>query len=178
MVTNWFPGKERASAIAMYPSGQFVGLAFLTPLLVTLQYYLGGRGLFICTGAIGIFWGLIWCRFYRDPLAHSRVKQAELEHIEKGGGIINTKEVKAAKKEPITASQFRMVFAYRKLGGVYNGQFAVNFTLWFFLTWFPTYLVQYRGFSFFENRFSCVRTILGRFCRVDAFRFCFRLPRQ
>src|ERR1035438_1651676 len=30
IVTSWFPDNERASAIAMYTSGQFVGLAFLT----------------------------------------------------------------------------------------------------------------------------------------------------
>ena len=31
IVTSWFPDHERASAIAMYVSGQFIGLAFLTP---------------------------------------------------------------------------------------------------------------------------------------------------
>ena len=29
IVTSWFPDQERASAIAMYTSGQFIGLAFL-----------------------------------------------------------------------------------------------------------------------------------------------------
>ncbi|EIQ16950.1 D-galactonate transporter [Shigella flexneri K-315] len=34
MVTSWFPEHERASAVGFYTSGQFVGLAFLTPLVV------------------------------------------------------------------------------------------------------------------------------------------------
>src|SRR5688572_13185794 len=39
IVTSWFPHQERASAIALYVSGQFIGLAFFTPVLVTIQYY-------------------------------------------------------------------------------------------------------------------------------------------
>ncbi|MEJ7676609.1 MAG: MFS transporter [Segetibacter sp.] len=31
IVTSWFPDHERASAIALYVSGQFIGLAFLPP---------------------------------------------------------------------------------------------------------------------------------------------------
>lgn len=37
MVTSWFPEHERASAVGFYTSGQFVGLAFLTPLLIWIQ---------------------------------------------------------------------------------------------------------------------------------------------
>ena len=41
IATSWFPDKERATAIAVYTSGQFVGLAFLAPVLTALQYYAG-----------------------------------------------------------------------------------------------------------------------------------------
>ncbi|HET6540491.1 MAG TPA: MFS transporter, partial [Chryseolinea sp.] len=33
----------------------------------------------------------------------------------------------------------------------YIAQFCVNATLYFFLTWFPTYLVQYRGLNFLKS---------------------------
>ena len=39
------------------------------------------------------------------------------------------------------------MFKYRKLWGVYIGQFAVTTCQWFFLTWFPTYLISYRHLS-------------------------------
>ena len=87
IVTSWFPNNERASAIALYVSGQFIGLAFLTPVLVAIQVAVGWRGLFIVTGLVGLVWGIVWYVFYRDPLQHSKVNQAELDHIEKGGGI-------------------------------------------------------------------------------------------
>src|SRR5690606_8836676 len=39
VVSNWFPEQERASAIAVYTSGQFLGLAFLMPVLSGIQLH-------------------------------------------------------------------------------------------------------------------------------------------
>ena len=153
IVTSWFPDHERASAIAMYVSGQFIGLAFLTPALVALQHFAGWRGLFIVTGLIGLGWGLAWYNFYRDPLDHSRVSKAELEYIEKGGAVLRGKKHDTAKKPAWGRQDWKQVFGNRTLWGIYIGQFCVNATLWFFLTWFPTYLVQYRGLSFLKTGF-------------------------
>ena len=152
VVTSWFPEHERASAIALYVSGQFIGLAFLTPVLVAIQVYAGWRGLFVVTGLTGLVWGLVWYLFYRDPLQSSRVNQAELDYIEKGGGVFTGKKDNvpnpAWRKE-----DWKQVFSSRTLWGIYIGQFCVNATLWFFLTWFPTYLVQYRGLNFIKSGF-------------------------
>ena len=60
IVTNWFPESERASAIAIYTSGQFIGLAFMLPLLVVIQDAFGWRGLFIVSGLVGFIWAAIW----------------------------------------------------------------------------------------------------------------------
>ena len=151
IVTSWFPDNERASATAMYVSGQFIGLAFLTPLLVALQHYTGWRGLFFITGLIGLAWGLIWYLFYRDPLEHASVNKAELDYIEEGGGILRGKKDNANKRSAWRREDWKAVFSNRTLWGIYIGQFCVNATLWFFLTWFPTYLVQYRGLSFLKT---------------------------
>ncbi len=150
IVTSWFPEHERASAIALYVAGQFIGLAFLTPALVALQIYAGWRGLFIVTGSVGLLWGVIWYLFYRDPLDDRRVNQAELEYIEKGGGVFK-KVITAHKHSAWRKEDWKQVFSSRTLWGVYIGQFCLNATLWFFLTWFPTYLVQYRGLNFLKS---------------------------
>lgn len=165
VVTSWFPNQERASAIAFYTSGQFAGLAFLTPALVTIQHFLGWRGLFITTGAIGILWGIIWYIFYRDPAQHKKANKAELEYIKEGGGLVtpaNEKEEKAK----VEWGNLKEVFIHRKLWGIYLGQFAVNSTLWFFLTWFPTYLVEYRGLDFLKSGFLASAPFLAAFVGV------------
>jgi ACS family D-galactonate transporter-like MFS transporter len=153
IVTSWFPDHERASATAMYVSGQFIGLAFLTPALVALQHYTGWRGLFVATGTVGLAWGIVWYVFYRDPLEHKTVNQAELEYIEKGGGVLRRKGHNAGRKSAWRAEDWKQVFSNKTLWGIYIGQFCVNATLWFFLTWFPTYLVQYRGFNYIKTGF-------------------------
>ena len=43
------------------------------------------------------------------------------------------------------------MFKYRKLWGVYIGQFAVTSCQWFFLTWFPKYLVDFRHLSILKS---------------------------
>lgn len=151
IVTSWFPNHERASAIALYVSGQFIGLAFFTPVLVTVQYYFGWHGLFITTGLAGLVWGLVWYFFYRDPLDHPRVNKEELDYIEKGGGLIEGKKHDPDQPSIWNWSNLKQVFSNRTLWGIYIGQFAMNAMLWFFLTWFPTYLVQYRGLNFLKS---------------------------
>ncbi|MDQ3844631.1 MAG: MFS transporter [Bacteroidota bacterium] len=164
IVTSWFPDNERASAIAVYTSGQFIGLAFLTPALVTLQYYTGWRGLFIITGLTGIVWGIIWYFFYREPTEHVKANQAELDYIEKGGGLINRQVTNArTKKSAFKWNHLKEAFVHRKLWGIYIGQFAINSTLWFFLTWFPTYLVKYRGLDFIKSGFLASAPFLAAF---------------
>jgi ACS family D-galactonate transporter-like MFS transporter len=162
IVTSWFPNHEKASAIAFYTSGQFIGLAFLTPLLAIVQQYFGWRGLFIITGATGIIWGIIWYYCYREPTEHPNVNQAELDYISDG-----TADIKASVIKPdLNWASFKQVFMHRKLWGIYLGQFAVTSTLWFFLTWFPTYLIKYRGLSFLKTGFLTSIPFLAAFAGV------------
>ena len=79
MVTSWFPEHERASAVGFYTSGQFVGLAFLTPLLIWIQELLSWHWVFIVTGGIGIIWSLIWFKVYQPPRLTKSISKAELE---------------------------------------------------------------------------------------------------
>lgn len=152
IVTGWFPEKERASAIATYTSGQFLGLAFLAPILFFIEAKTGWRSLFFVTGIIGIVWGIAWYFFYRSPAQHKRVNPAELDYIEKGGGVFqrNTKEITADK---FSWSNLFIVLSKRKLWGIYIGQFCLGGASTFFLTWFPKYLVDYRKMDFIQSGF-------------------------
>jgi ACS family D-galactonate transporter-like MFS transporter len=164
VVSNWFPDNERASAIAVYTSGQFLGLAFLMPVLSMIQLKVGWKGLFVVTGLIGIIWGVLWYLLYRDPLRHNKVNAAELQHIESGGGLLDKQQ--AEKKSAFRWADLKAVLSYRKLWGIYIGQFAVNATLWFFLTWFPKYLVDYRGLDFIQSGYLASVPYLAAFTGI------------
>jgi ACS family D-galactonate transporter-like MFS transporter len=133
VVTGWIPENRRALAIAVYTSGQYVGLAFLQPLMVFIQVNSGWRGLFVITGMVGVLWGVAWYLLYRDPPAPT------------ASGAPASGEASAPRTS--VGQRLLEVCRHRKLWGIYVGQFAVASTLWFFLTWFPTYLEKYRGFS-------------------------------
>ncbi len=165
IVTSWFPEKERASAIAVYTSGQYIGLAFLTPTLVAIQSYMGWRGLFIVSGIIGIAWAGIWYLFYRDPKSHKKVSQEELDYIARGGGLVEEGS-KHQTKFTFRWADFRQAFIHRKLWGVYLGQFCLGSIFIFFLTWFPTYLVKYRGLDFIKSGFLASIPFLAAFVGV------------
>lgn len=149
--TTWFPDRERAHAIGAYTSGQFVGPAFLMPLLALAQRQLGWQAVFFLTGLLGLVWAALWYAFYRDP-AHSSANEAELRLIREGGGLPDTGSGKATVTK-FSWADLGLVLSRRKLWGIYFGQMAVNSTLWFFLTWFPTYLVKYRHLDFINAGF-------------------------
>ncbi|MDR8076587.1 MFS transporter [Burkholderia cenocepacia] len=168
VVTTWFPTRERASAIGGYTSGQFVGLAFLTPVLAWLQVHLGWHMVFVATGLAGIAWAAIWYAVYREPRALRGVNAAEIALIRDGGGIVDLEDRIAARSDrtPSTWRDLGVVLGRRKLWGIYLGQFALNSTLWFFLTWFPTYLVKYRGMDFIKSGFLASLPFLAAFVGV------------
>lgn len=165
VVSSWFPTQERASAIAVYTSGQFLGLAFLMPVLSKIQFSVGWKGLFVITGLIGVVWGLVWYLFYRDPLGHKKVNKAELAHIEEGGGLLDNQTANGGKNK-FRWADLKEVLSHRKLWGIYLGQFAVNGALWFFLTWFPKYLVDYRGLDFIKSGYWASVPYLAAFTGV------------
>ncbi|TMM55761.1 MFS transporter [Maribacter algarum] len=165
IVTKWFPENERASAIAIYTSGQFIGLALLFPVLAVIQDQLGWRGLFIVSGLLGIVYAVVWYFFYRDPQDHKTVSKDELNLIEKGGGLALSKG-KAMEKTKFNWSDLAEAFKYKKLWGVYLGQFCLGSVSIFFLTWFPTYLVEYRGLDFIKSGFLASVPFLAAFVGV------------
>ncbi|HEV2448281.1 MAG TPA: MFS transporter [Candidatus Sulfopaludibacter sp.] len=149
VVTTWFPERERATAIGVYTSGQFVGLALLTPALVYLRVHLGWRSIFLSVGLAGVIWAAVWRLVYRGPLSYRGANAAEIDLIREGGGLVDLSDRNPGGGErAFRPRDLAYVLSKSRLWGIYIGQYALNSTLWFFLTWFPTYLVQYRGIGF------------------------------
>lgn len=148
-VSAWFPNRERAFAVGLYTSMQYVALGFLTPVLTWIMITWGWREVFYVTGAIGIAFALVWYAFYRDPRDSKIVNKAELDYISEGGGI--TESGSSESQIPFSWGLVGRLFRERQLQGMFIGQFAVNTTLFFFLTWFPTYLVKGKGLTILQT---------------------------
>ncbi|AEE22585.1 major facilitator superfamily MFS_1 [Glaciecola sp. 4H-3-7+YE-5] len=160
IVTQWFAEQERAGAIAVYTSGQFIGLAFLMPVLAIIQQWFGWRGLFFISGGIGIIWAGVWYLLYRDPVPESEASSTDSE----ASSNDNNKEYQV--QAAANWNNLKIAFSSRKLWGIYIGQFCLGGTLIFFLTWFPTYLAEYRGLSELNTGFVASIPFLAAFCGV------------
>jgi ACS family D-galactonate transporter-like MFS transporter len=166
VVTAWFPEKERATAVGFYTSGQFVGLAFLTPVLAWLQTRYGWHMVFVATGGVGVLWAAIWYMVYREPRDFKGINQGEIDLIKDGGGLVDMQTDASKRKSGFSWQDLGIVLTKRKLWGIYLGQFCLNSTLWFFLTWFPTYLVKYRGMDFIKSGLLASLPFLAAFVGV------------
>ncbi len=145
-VSLWFPTRERAFATSIYDSGARMGTAVALPIVAALVAWLGWRGSFIVTGALGLVWVAFWLIYYRRPREDPAVSPSELEYIEEGGARVPEKEAEEQQRDAGSV-RYRDLFRYRTVLGMMLGFFCLNYIIYFFITWFPTYLVDARGFD-------------------------------
>jgi MFS transporter, ACS family, D-galactonate transporter len=140
--SEWFPRKERAIASAIFDSGSRIGTALSLPLISAVVYYFGWRWSFVISGFIGVAWAIAWYLFYRKPEEHSWVTAEELAYIQQGGA--RAEKAESADQRKV---RWRDLFAYRTVWGMALGFFCLSFVIYFYITWFPTYLREARGFT-------------------------------
>jgi ACS family D-galactonate transporter-like MFS transporter len=149
VVTTWFPQRERGTATSTYATGQYIGSAVLAPVLFFMASSYGWRSVFWVTGLAGIVSALVWYRVYRDPMQSARVNAAELEMITAGGALTQTAPTSQA-----TRANIAQLLRERQVWALASGKFAIMSSLYFLLTWFPTYLVKERGMTALNAGFA------------------------
>jgi D-galactonate transporter len=140
IVAEWFPRRERALATSIFDSGNRFGTALSLPIVSFIIAQLGWRMSFVITGSLGFVWTFFWLRIYRPPAEHPTVTPEERAYIESDQPQ-STGDAKAA------TVRWRDLFRYRAIWGMMLGFFCLNFVIYFFSTWFPTYLIKARGFD-------------------------------
>ena len=152
VVASWFPTAERGTASAIFNSAQYFAAVIFTPLMAWITHSFGWQNVYLVMGVTGIVLALTWLKVMKSPSDHPRVNRAELEHIENGGGLIHPqrKTAYADASQPGTWFYVRQLMSNRMLLGVYLAQYCINVLTYFFLTWFPIYLVQARGMTILQ----------------------------
>jgi len=156
VVASWFPTAERGTASAIFNAAQYFAAVVFTPLMAWLTHALGWHHVYLWMGVLGMALALLWLKLVHSPATHPAVNRAELEYIEQGGGLINMNEGAQTGQGPAGPGKWfyaRQLLSNRMLAGVYLGQYCINVLTYFFLTWFPVYLVQARGMSILKAGF-------------------------
>ncbi|TDT74434.1 ACS family glucarate transporter-like MFS transporter [Arthrobacter sp. AG258] len=165
ITTMWFPTSERGQATAVFNSAQYLATAMFAPIIGWMTFSFGWRIGFYVLGALGLAMAVVWFRWMNVPSRHKRVSATEIETIRAGGGLVDLDEsaTLSQRKATITRSQFKQLFTSRMFWGLYVAQYAVNALTYFFITWFPIYLVSSRHLNIMQAGFIAAIPALAGF---------------
>jgi len=133
-VAEWFPVKERSTAMGIINAGTAIGMIIAPPLIALVLSFASWRWIFFVTGAVGLLWTLWWRREYFPPEQHPRVSSAERE------------ELPATEATAATLGWFELL-RFRQTWGVVLAKFLSDAAWYFYLFWLPKYLYDARGFD-------------------------------
>ena len=141
----WFPAAERGFASAIFNTAQYFALILFAPLSAWAIHAFSWPFAFYILGLLGVLVAALFPVLVTSPLRHPLVGAAELEHIERGGGLVHIET------NPLPGMSggafFRHIAWRRPLVGLYLFQYCIGVLTSFFMTWFPIYLMQHSGMS-------------------------------
>lgn len=137
-VSEWFPARERSTAMGVINAGTAVGAVIAPPALAAVIEGLGWRWVFFLCGAAGLLWSVWWLREYFSPSQHPRLSQWESNQIE---------EIFATPPQQKAELSWLNLFAFPQVWGLVLGKFLSDAAWYFYLFWLPKYLYDARGFD-------------------------------
>jgi MFS transporter, ACS family, hexuronate transporter len=137
-VSEWFPSRERSTAMGVINAGTAVGAVIAPPALAAVIENFGWRWVFFLCGAAGVLWSAWWLREYFGPAHHPRLSKLERNQIE---------EVFATPPQEKAEMSWLNLFAFPQVWGLVLGKFLSDAAWYFYLFWLPKYLYDDRGFD-------------------------------
>jgi sugar phosphate permease len=142
----WFPRSERGIVHGVTHSFSRFAIAIVPVLAVSIVAAFGWRWIFYLFGATGLFWSLAFYWLYRNlPEDHPNVNPAELAHIrgcDREGTIQPPIDLQRRRKAP-----WKTIFRSPNMWYIAAGYGCFHYGTYFYVTWFPAYLLEYRHLS-------------------------------
>lgn len=139
--TEWFPIKERATAIGIFNAGTAIGGAVAVPLISFLAIIFGWRMAFVVIGFLGFIWLFLWIKYYYLPQNHPRISEEEKQLILYDGQNQNdTEETKQTFK-------LKNLLRKKETWGCFAARVFIDPVTYFILFWIPKYLQDTQGLS-------------------------------
>ncbi len=160
VVNNWFPHREAASAVGFASCGTPLGGAIAGPIVGLLAVAFGWRVAFVAIGVLGFVWLGAWIRLATEtPREHPRITAEELREIEDDHAgptaDLHTQPLGFYLRQPVVLATGLAFFGY-------------NYILFFFLTWFPSYLTMAQHLSIKDMSIATVLPWVLGFCGLAA----------
>jgi ACS family hexuronate transporter-like MFS transporter len=132
-VAEWFPTKERATAMGIINAGTAVGAVVAPPLIAVVLGYSNWRWIFMLTGGMGLIWTAWWSVSYALPPETPDQTATEPR----------------SDLTPVAATGLPWIhlFRLRETWGLIIAKFLSDAAWFFYLFWLPKYLYDARGFD-------------------------------
>jgi sugar phosphate permease len=141
----WFTRSERGICQGVTHSASRLGAAIVPPIVVAIMAAWGWRAVFYVFGGVGALWSLAWWFTYRNmPEDNKGTNMAELAHIRGWDEKGNIRQLNIQKKPTVP---WGILLRHPNMWAVMCAYFTYVYCLWIFLSWLPSYLVEYRGFT-------------------------------
>jgi MFS transporter, ACS family, glucarate transporter len=146
IVAAWFPTGERGTAAAVFNSAQYFAPVAFAPLQAWITHRYGWEYVYFFMGTVALVLLFVWGNVVHSP-RRSRISASELNYITAGGAQVDMEDGAEHSSLPVRWTQISQLLRSRMLIGVYVAQYCITTLTYFFLTWFPIYLVKQRGMS-------------------------------
>ncbi|WP_460903600.1 MFS transporter [Paraburkholderia jirisanensis] len=145
LVSNWFPRRQQASAIGIANSGQSLGAALAGPVVGFIALGAGWRLSFVIISAVGVLWVVAWLMLARDKPTVAPDTDGATDARGAHGGAQAVPSAIAAIAAADTrvntpAAPLRDYLLRPAILATAFAFFGYAYILYFFLSWFPTYL--------------------------------------
>jgi len=128
-VAEWFPVKERATAMGIINAGTAIGAVAAPPMIAGILLFANWRWIFLVAGAMGLVWAIWWKLYYRMP------------SVEETGAASLTQP------PPGAAMPWLKLLQIRETWALVLAKFLSDAAWYFYLFWLPKYLYDARGFD-------------------------------
>ena len=137
-VAEWFPPRERSTAMGMINAGTAVGAVIAPPAMAAIIELADWRWVFFLAGASGLLWSVWWLLEYYPPAEHPRLTEAERTSLEQ--------TIEAS--PPATGRESWLnLLSYRQVWGLVVAKGLSDAAWFFYIAWLPKYLYDVRDFD-------------------------------
>ena len=145
----WYPRDERGFVQGVSHAASRFGAAIGPPIAVAIMIHYGWRSVFYVIGVLSLLWSLLYMLVYRNmPEEDSKVSRAELARIR---GLDEKGEIKQANVAKRPKVPWSILLKHGNMWAVMCAYAAYIYSLWFFLSWLPSYLVEFRKFTLIKT---------------------------
>ena len=121
-VAEWFPVRDRSTAMGVINAGTAVGAVLAPPLIAAIIAMSGWRWVFVLAGLVGLVWAVCWLLLVAEPPAADVVEESR------------------------PGEWFRLL-ARKEIWSLVLAKFLSDAAWYFYLFWLPKYLYDVRGFD-------------------------------